>query len=298
MDSGAPAFIGAFEERNIASIDGLNLYVRDYAPMLPVTGLPVIMLHGLTRNARDFEIVAPRIASLGRRVIVADMRGRGRSAYDPDPAHYVPAVYAQDVMRIQDVLDIPYAVFVGTSMGGIITMVIAALAPNRIAAAVLNDVGPILDQQGLTNIAAFVGRSQPVATWDAAAEAVRAVNGRAFPNKLDDTTFWLAYAHRTWAQRDDGQIHADYDPNIALAFTDPETSSPIDMTPLFEGLKSKPVLSLRGAVSDLLSAEGVAHMRNVKSDIVTAEVAQVGHAPLLDEEDAWLALLDFLAVVP
>ena len=113
MDTGAPAFIGGFEERVIATIDGLALYARDYAPLEPANGLPVICLHGLTRNSRDFEIVAPRIAALGRRVVCPDMRGRGKSANDPDPAHYVPAVYAQDVIAVMDKLSIPKAVFIG-----------------------------------------------------------------------------------------------------------------------------------------------------------------------------------------
>src|SRR5262249_58796830 len=123
MDSGARANAG-FEEHVVATMDGLALYSRDYAPQLPETGLPVVCLHGLTRNSRDFEVIAPRIAALGRRVIAPDMRGRGRSANDPDPAHYVPTVYAQDVVALLDKLEIPRPVFLGTSMGGIITIVV------------------------------------------------------------------------------------------------------------------------------------------------------------------------------
>src|SRR6185295_16820883 len=151
MDAGGT--IGGFEERVVATVDGLALYARDYPPLEPTTGLPVICLHGLTRNSRDFEVIAPRIAALGRRVIVPDMRGRGKSANDPDPAHYVPAVYAQDVLKMMDTLSIPQAVFVGTSMGGIITMVMATIAPDRIAGSVLNDVGPKLSADGLSRIA-------------------------------------------------------------------------------------------------------------------------------------------------
>jgi pimeloyl-ACP methyl ester carboxylesterase len=298
MDTGALNVHGAFEERFIDAVDGLKLYARDYPARPPTTGLPVVCLHGLTRNSKDFEIIAPRIAALGRRVIALDVRGRGRSAHDPDPAHYVPAIYAQDVLTVLDALNVPQAVFVGTSMGGIIAMVVAALAPDRIAASVLNDVGPQLDSTGLTRIAAFVGQAQPVSAWAEAAEAVRAINGRAHPEKLDDQAFWDAYARRTWAERADGRIEADYDASIALAFTDPETSPPIDLTPLFQMLAQKPVLSIRGASSDLLSAAGVAHMRSVKADLVTAEVPNVGHAPTLDEPEAWDALLDFLAKTP
>src|SRR5512143_205220 len=117
MDAGAHFSIGNFEERIVQTVDGLKIYARDYTPLLPMTGLPVICLHGLTRNSRDFEVIAPRIAALGRRVIAADMRGRGKSANDPDPAHYVAAVYAQDVLSLLDKLQIQQAVFIGTSMG-------------------------------------------------------------------------------------------------------------------------------------------------------------------------------------
>jgi len=298
MDSGAPVTIGGFEERIATTVDDLPLYVRDYAPLEPVTGLPVICLHGLTRNSRDFEVVAPRIAALGRRVIAPDMRGRGRSANDPDPAHYVPAVYAQDVLKLLDTLGVPKAVFVGTSMGGLITMVLAALAPDRIAASVLNDVGPKLSQDGLSRIATYVGRSQPVDTWADAAAGVRAIMGGAYPERLDDEAFWLASARRTFRQRDDGRIEADYDPHIALAFADfdPEAPPP-DLTPLFTALSAKPMLSLRGQISDILTDDGVAHMRAINPALESVTVENIGHAPMLDEPDAWDAVLDFLAKV-
>jgi pimeloyl-ACP methyl ester carboxylesterase len=297
MDGGARAAIGGFEERIIATVDGLTLYARDYAPLEPVTGLPVICLHGLTRNSRDFEIVAPRIAALGRRVIVPDMRGRGKSANDPDPAHYVPTVYAQDVISLLDNLQVPQAVFVGTSMGGIIAMVVAMLAAQRVAASVLNDVGPKLDPEGLARIASYVGRVRPVANWDEAAVAVKDVAGTAFPERADDHDYWLTFAHRTFRARDDGQIELDYDPHIALAFADLEHAPPADLTPLFQALAAKPMLSVRGAISDILTPDVVATMKTLKPDLVTAEVANVGHAPMLDEPEAWDALLDFLAKV-
>lgn len=298
MDFGARPTIGGFEERILSTVDELTLYVRDYAPLLPETGLPVICLHGLTRNSRDFEIVAPRIAALGRRVLAVDMRGRGQSANDPDPAHYVPAVYAQDVMHLMDTLEIPRAVFVGTSMGGLITLVIAANAPDRIAASVLNDVGPVLSIEGLSRIAGYVGRVQPVESWEEAAGAVRAVNGSAFPERLDDDAFWLAFARRTFRERDDGKLEFDYDPHIALAFADfDEEAPPPDLTPLFDALAQKPMLSVRGAISDLFSEEAVAFMRERKPDLDTVTVEAIGHAPMLDEPEAWDALLNFLAKV-
>jgi len=298
MDAGAPAAIGGYEERVIATADGLALYVRDYPPLLPETGLPVICLHGLTRNSRDFEVVAPRIAALGRRVIVPDVRGRGKSANDPDPAHYVPAVYVQDVLKLMDGLGVDKAVFVGTSMGGLITLTLAMLAPARIAASVLNDIGPKIDMHGLARIAAYIGHVVPMPDWDAAAEAVRAVNASAFPDRADDDAFWDVFARRTCRVREDGQIELDYDPHIALAFADfdADEAEP-DLSPFFQALAAKPVLSLRGAHSDLLTAATVAHMRALKPDLDAVTVENVGHAPTLEEPDAWDALLSFLAKV-
>jgi len=299
MDFGAPFTIGGFEERVIATVDGLRLYARDYAPLLPETGLPVICLHGLTRNARDFEVIAPRIAALGRRVIAADMRGRGNSANDPDPAHYVPAVYAQDVLKLMDTLEIPRAVFVGTSMGGLITMVLATIAPDRIAGSILNDVGPRLSTTGLGRIASYVGRAQAVESWAAAAETVRAINGSAYPERADDDAFWMSFARRTFRERDDGKLEADYDPHIALAFADfDEYATPPDLTPLFQVLAAKPMLAVRGGISDILTADALTYMRTVKSDLDSVTIENVGHAPALDEPDAWDAILDFLAKVP
>ena len=298
MDTGAPAFIGAFEERVIATVDGLALYARDYPPLEPATGLPVICLHGLTRNSRDFEIVAPRIAALGRRVVVPDMRGRGKSANDPDPAHYAPTVYAQDVIAIMDKLSIAKAVFVGTSMGGLITMVLATMAPDRIVASVLNDIGPKITARGLAHIASYVGRTQPAASWEAAAGKVREIVGSAFPERLNDDAFWLAFAKRTFREREDGLFETDYDPQIALAFADfDEDSAPPDMTPLFPPLAAKPMLSVRGAISELFSADTVETMRAAKPDLVTVTIDNIGHAPMLDEPQAWDAMLDFLAKV-
>lgn len=298
MDAGAPIGIGGYEERIVRTIDDLTLYARDYPPLAPETGAPVICLHGLTRNSRDFEIIAPRIAALGRRVIVPDMRGRGQSANDPDPAHYVPAVYAQDVVKLMNDLDVQKAVFIGTSMGGLITLVIAATAPDRIAASVLNDVGPQVNTSGLTRIASYVGNVQPVASLQEAAAAVRATNGSAFPDKLDDDAFWLAFARRTFRVRDDGQFELDYDPLIALAFADFDADAPApDLMPYFQALANKPVLSVRGEHSDILTAEGAERMRDASERVEAITVQGRGHAPALDEPDAWDAILDFLARV-
>lgn len=292
-----PATTRDYENHHIALGEGLTLHARDYAPLLPETGLPVVCLHGLTRNVKDFELVAPRIAALGRRVIAMSMRGRGESSRDPDPANYAVPVYVQDVIKALDALDIERAVFIGTSMGGLITMLIAASAPDRIAAAALNDVGPRIDPAGLNRIRSYVGRGQPVSDWAGAAQALRATNGVAFPARAEDDAFWATFARRTFREFAPGRIEADYDPMIALAFDD-APAAPADATPLFLALAPVKVLVVRGAVSDLLSAEGLAHMRAVKPDLLSVDVPQVGHAPTLEEPESWDALLDFLARVP
>jgi pimeloyl-ACP methyl ester carboxylesterase len=163
---------------------------------------------------------------------------------------------------------------------------------------VLNDVGPRLNMAGLSRIATYVGHVQPVASWAEAAEAIRATNGAAFPERIDDEAFWAAFARRTFRTRDDGQLELDYDPHIALAFADFDADAPpADLMPYFEALARAPVLSVRGALSDILSEEGVADMRAANATVEAVSVDSVGHAPTLDEPDAWDAVLEFLAKV-
>ncbi|MGE3142447.1 MAG: alpha/beta fold hydrolase [Hyphomonadaceae bacterium] len=297
MDVSASAPAGC-ASRRIAVGDGLFLEAHDYAPEPPETGLPVICLHGLTRNARDFEIVAPRIAALGRRVVALSMRGRGGSDRDSDPARYAPPIYVQDVIKALDALEIERAVFIGTSMGGIITMALAAVAGGRVGAAALNDIGPVIEAAGLARIGTYVGRGEPVSDWAEAANAVKAVNGAAFPREADNAEFWLRFAKRTYRAGADGRPAPDCDPAIAQGFGQTQSGPPADLTPLFQALAQRPVLIVRGALSDILSADGLARMRALKPDLVSMEVPDIGHAPTLEEPEAWDALLDFLARTP
>ena len=283
-----------FDEHRIATEDGPRVYARDYAANT-VHRLPVVCLHGLTRNSADFETVAPRIAALGRRVVVIDARGRGKSDNDPVPSRYRPDVYVGDVQRVMDTLNLPRAVFLGTSMGGIMTMLMAVTAPARIAAAILNDIGPVVDPAGVARIASYVGKSGPFANWYEMTAAVRASQGIAFPNRDDE--FWTVFARRVARDRADGQVEFAYDPAIAQAFAAPQPAPPPSMMPLFEALAKGPVLVVRGQTSDILSPEGVAAMRAVKPEMGFAEVPDTGHAPLLDEPEAWNAIADFLSRV-
>ncbi len=298
--------------RTVTTSDGLALHVADYAPFsrfsdsgLAATplGLPVVCLHGLTRNSRDFDDLAPFIANLGRRVVSFDMRGRGRSQYAADPLSYQPPVYADDVQRGLDALGIDRAVFVGTSMGGLITMVLNLLHPGRVAAVILNDVGPELDPAGLARIAGYVGKTNTVfATWDEAAQAIKQINSAAFPDR--DAAFWLVFARRTCRQEDHG-IVLDYDGQIAQAFALPDPASKqapapqVDLWPIYEGLaKACPTLIVRGALSDLLSRATRDKMVEVCPGTRAVEVPGVGHAPTLNEPAALEAICDFLAQAP
>jgi pimeloyl-ACP methyl ester carboxylesterase len=287
-------------EHVIRSADGLALFVREWPAETPVDGpadlgVPVLCLHGLTRNSRDFDVVGPRIAVLGRRVFAMDVRGRGRSDWDADPARYQAPVYVQDALRVLDALKIERAVWIGTSMGGLISMVAAGAAPQRVAGVVLNDIGAVVERTGLLRIAGYVGKGGPVANWGEAADAVRRVNADAFPRA--DAAFWMTMAQRMYRQRADGRLEADYDPAIAGPPPSPDAPS-MELWPLFDGLAPIPTLLVRGALSDILTRDVARAMKARKPDLEIAEVAAVGHAPTLEEPPAWLPIVDFLARAP
>jgi pimeloyl-ACP methyl ester carboxylesterase len=283
-------------DRFIETADGLKLFARDYPARGGERGAPVICLHGLTRNSKDFDNVAPFMAAMGRRVIAADMRGRGRSDYDPEPMRYRPDVYAGDVIRILDALEIPSAVFVGTSMGGIITMVVAAVAPGRVAPAVLNDIGAVIDPAGIARIMSYVGKRGPSKTWNARIAIIKDAQSVAYPNA--DDAFWEQFVRNNARELPDGTVVADYDPAIREVLTQPQPGPPPDLKPLFAALKPKPTLVIRGAISDILSRDGIAVMRDIKPDLEVVEIPGVGHAPILDEPESRDALAAFLSRVP
>lgn len=276
---------------------GLALYARDYAPGAGPARCPVICIHGLTRNSADFEEVAPWIAAQGRRVIAVDIRGRGRSERDPDPRRYNPGVYAGDVLRLLDDAGIARAVFIGTSMGGIITMAIALKRLRAIGAAVLNDVGPVISMAGLTRIKGYVGKGRPVETWDDAADYIKTINEVAFPNNT--AADWRVWAKRTFRTDANGKIVLDYDPQIASAIRGAKLK-PTSLVAklLYRRLaRNRPTLLIRGARSDIVGPEEAQYMRRVAPRLQYAEVPDVGHAPMLMEPAAQQALSTFLAQV-
>lgn len=294
----APLAPAGWSERTWTVADGLKMHARDYAPASGESKLPIICIHGLTRNAADFETVAPWMAARGRRVLAVDVRGRGKSAHDPEPSRYIPPIYAADILCLLDSLGIARALFVGTSMGGIITMVIASLRPLAVAGSVLNDVGATLNPDGLKRIGAYLGKRVKVSGWAEAADYAKQINERAFPHY--GPAQWEAFARRLFVQKTDGSLHLAYDPDIAVPFkaADPDAPPP-DLTGLFLGLVSgRPSLLVRGALSDLITEDQALSMRIMDPQLDYAEVAGVGHAPMLDEPEALDALAKFLDSAP
>ncbi|SEN23401.1 Pimeloyl-ACP methyl ester carboxylesterase [Sphingomonas gellani] len=257
--------------------DGLKLHFRDYAG--PAAGVPVLCLHGLTRNARDFHDLACRLAA-GRRVLVPDFRGRGRSEHARDPLSYVPGCYLGDIRSLLAEQGIGRFGVIGTSMGGIVAMLLAA-GGAPIAAAVLNDIGPVIEPAGLARIRGYVGRASSFPTWMHAARAVQEANADIYPHwGLSD---WLAMAKRSYRLTGAGRIVLDYDLKIAEPFRGQADAEAPDMWAAFSALGDVPTLIVRGARSDILSRATAERMAASlpRADVLT--VADVGHAPILSE---------------
>jgi pimeloyl-ACP methyl ester carboxylesterase len=280
-----PRFVDGY----FITCDALRLHYRDYPG--PKGKPPLLCLPGLTRNVRDFAGFAERYSPRFR-VIALEFRGRGESDYDPLPARYNPLTYASDVLQLLDELSIAQAIFVGTSLGGLVTMTIASMAPQRIAAAILNDIGPELHQAGLDRIQAYVGRNLQFKSWDEAAAAIADRQRPAFPHYTHRD--WLAMARRN-CREENGEIRFDYDMAIALPFETAGPTPTIDMWPLFEALGTKPLLVVRGGISDLLSEATLRRMHEDVPSLKSVTVPGVGHAPDLSEPEAVAAIDDFLA---
>ena len=270
-----------WQDRYWTSSDGLRLHYRDYAG--PADRPPVLCLPGLTRNARDFEAVADRLAGEWR-VLAVEFRGRGQSQHDPNPANYLPHTYAADILKLLDQLGIADAVFFGTSLGGIVTMLMSSTDPERIAGAMLNDIGPVIEDAGVERLRTYIGKSASWASWAEAAEGAAQRNGIAFPHYTVEQ--WERFARRLASERPDGSIQADYDMAISQAFAQSKGTPDYDSWTLIDGLKDKPVLIVRGETSDLLSAETANRMLAAISNAELVTVPGIGHAPTLDEPEA------------
>ncbi len=267
--------------------DGLKLFYRDFGPERE--GTPVLCLPGLTRNSRDFDEIAERLASR-RRVLTIDFRGRGHSDPDPDWRNYHPGTYVADVWSLLDALEVDRVIVLGTSLGGVCGMVMAAQRPERLAGLILNDVGPEIHPAGLERVQSYTGRAAPVASWEEAREQTRETYGEALPG-LGDEDF-MKLARRTYREDADGIPRLDIDVEIGRAVRELPPAGG-DPWPLFAALGDKPGTVLWGVLSDILSRDIVERMRAAKADLDVVEVANRGHVPLLDEPEC-LGAIDAL----
>jgi pimeloyl-ACP methyl ester carboxylesterase len=283
------------ESRFVTVPDGLSLHVRSYGDAR-APNLPVLCLPGLARTEADFEPLAVHLASdplRPRPVFALDSRGRGRSAYDPDWRNYNLAVELSDVIAVTAALGIERAVLVGTSRGGMLTMLLGTAQPAMIAGAVLNDIGPVVEREGLMRIKGYVGKlPQPRDFIDGAA-ILRRTFGAQFP-ALSEAD-WLAWSRRSWRQSEQGLV-ACYDPNLANILTDTAPEQPVpELWAQFDALPPVPAMVVHGALSDILSGETVAAMRERRPDLEAVQVPDQGHAPLLAEPSILTRISAFVA---
>ncbi|HSD70812.1 MAG TPA: alpha/beta hydrolase [Woeseiaceae bacterium] len=274
--------------RYYRSSDGLQLFYHDFAPDRP--GTPVICLPGLTRNSRDFDELAAHLSAM-RRVLTPDLRGRGFSDHDPEWRNYHPGTYVRDVWTLLDALGIDAVIVIGTSLGGLIAMAMAAQDASRLAGVVMNDIGPEVAIEGLQRIQTYTGKLPPVANWDEARAQTREIYGAWLPGLSDaewDKMTWRAY--RAGA---DGVPVQDMDRNIGRAVREvgPQVGDP---WMLFDGLRDTPTLLLHGVMSDILTPAIIDKMRARKPDLQVVDVPDRGHAPLLSEAECIAAIDNFV----
>ena len=272
--------------------DGLRLHARCYRAR-GSTRRPALCLAGLTRNARDFHVLASALSTgpEARDVYAVDMRGRGGSDHDSDHRNYTILVEMSDVQDFMTTFGLHDVALIGTSRGGLIAMGLAALQPTRIGAVVLNDIGPVIDKDGLARIAAYVGKTPTPASWEEAGAMCEKACRASFQGISD--VEWIAVA-RQWFNEVDGRPAPGYDPDIAKVFNAAKSGIP-ELWPQFDALRRVPCLTLRGALSDLLTDETLSRMAARHPDFEAYTVPRQGHAPLLRDEESIAVISRFLA---
>jgi pimeloyl-ACP methyl ester carboxylesterase len=280
----------------VTAPDGLRLHVRCYGPRL-APALPVVCLPGLTRTVADFRDLALALASdaeIPRRVVAIDYRGRGQSGYDQDPSHYNLATELADVLAVMTALDVAPAIFIGTSRGGLLTMLLGAARPTVIAGALLNDIGPVIEPSGLARIKSYVGKLPQPKSFEEGAEILRRLFDQQFPKLTEDD--WLAYSHRSFKISQRGRLVPTYDVRLAKTLEGIDFSRPLPaLWAEFDTLSRVPLMVVRGANSDILAEATVAAMgaRHDHMEVVT--VPDQGHAPLLAEPPVIRRIVGFAA---
>ena len=282
------------------SFDGLRLCTRVY-PANPTEDpdthpvRPVLCLAGLTRNAKDFHELAVYLSNRHtptRTVYCPDYRGRGSSAYDSDWRNYTPLVETRDVLDFMTIKNLHQCDVIGTSRGGIIAMIMAAIRPTALNAVILNDIGPVLEPTGISRIIGYVGNTPTPSNWQEAADIIRQLNEAYFTEMNEQD--WLDFAQQIFNEKD-GRPAQAYDEKIATSFGQLDLTDKLpEMWPQFFALKNNPVLVLRGANSDLLSETTLERMKTAHPDCQTQQIANQGHAPLLNDTPTMGRIAAFL----
>jgi pimeloyl-ACP methyl ester carboxylesterase len=278
----------------VTAQDGLRLHVSEYGSRTAPT-LPVVCLPGLARTVSDFDALAPALSGgeHGRRVIAIDSRGRGQSDYDNNPENYNVATELGDVVTILAALGIGQAVFVGSSRGGLLTMLLAVAHPTAIAGAVLHDIGPVIEPKGLARIKSYVGKLPQPRSFAEGSEILRRLFSVQFPKQTAED--WLAAAMRTWKTSNGGLVPT-YDVRLAQTLTEIDIERPLPpMWAEFGALARVPVLVIRGGNSDILSAETVTGMKERHPAMDVIEVPDQGHVPVLAGANLLGSIVDFAA---
>lgn len=268
-----------------SAADGLRLAARQYG-WEHSDRLPVICLPGLTRNGADFHRLAlhlSRDTGKPRRVFCPDYRGRGMSGHDADWRNYNVLTEAEDVIAGAVAAGLHEAVIVGTSRGGLLCFVLAAMRPGMLAGVVLNDVGPEIDARGLVRIRNYVDQKSSFSNWSQAANALMSAGQGQFPRWGEED--WEYQARLIFEERG-GRIERRYDSKLVKTLTTINLDNRLpDMWPQFAGLRNVPILAIRGENSDLLSAETLTRMQAGHDDLQAVTVADQGHAPDLGSGD-------------